>query len=801
MRYDGKLDIAVGKTARSKRWKNTRISWSDLVERLSKEHKTTETFKEYMAASKDEKLQIKDVGGYVGGLLNNGRRKPGNVVHRQLLTLDVDFAYTEFWEDYTLQFDNAAVLHATHSHHEDSPRYRLILPLSREVSPDEYAAVARYVAGQIDIEIFDNTTFEVNRLMFWPSNPSDIDYFFKVQDGPWIDPDEILSNYKDWKDSSEWPTAEKQMERVRKSTEKQEDPQTKKGLVGVFCRSYSITDVLETFLKDSYTAGRDGRWTYALGSTVGGLVTYEDKFAFSHHGTDPSGGRLCNAYDLVRIHLYGHLDENDPKQTASLKAMNEMVKSDPKVKKLLASEALTGARYAFESDEDVDMDAAIEEAVDWMEELDVDSHGNYTATAANTSAILQNDMRLKGLFRYNEFDNKIYVVGSPPWRRIQGDEPIRDVDFAGLRNYVEVIYGISTPMKLDDALALEIHRNSYHPVREYLSGLKWDGVPRVDELLIRYFGAKDELYTREAIRKTLVGAVARIFSPGVKFDTVLVLISEQQGTGKSSFLKTLGGRWFSDTFMSVHGRDALEQIQGSWIIEIAELAGFRKAESEAIKLFFSKQIDSFRKAYGRVSETYYRQCIFVATTNKKNFLKDPTGDRRFIPVDLHNVKLRDNEDLKNFLSDQKEVDQVWAEAVQLFKDGEPLFLSRAAEEVAEVEQRSHAEDDPRMGVIEEYLETKLPEAWDEMGMFERRQFLASPEEFKLDDEYRFFRDEVCVAEVWCECLGRERHEMQRRNSNEISEILKTLPGWEHMGNSTKRFPLYGTQRYFQRKLE
>jgi putative DNA primase/helicase len=141
MKHDGQLDIAVGMSAKSKIWKNKKYQWSELVQRLSEEHKTTETFKEYMAANKDEQSKIKDVGGYVGGYLRNGRRKPENVVHRQLMTLDIDFAHNDFWEDFCLQFDNAAVLHATHKHHETSPRFRLIIPLSREATPDEYVAV------------------------------------------------------------------------------------------------------------------------------------------------------------------------------------------------------------------------------------------------------------------------------------------------------------------------------------------------------------------------------------------------------------------------------------------------------------------------------------------------------------------------------------------------------------------------------------------------------------------------------------------------------------------------------------
>ena len=141
MKYDGQIDIAVGLSAQTKIWKNQKINWSEMVSRLQEEHKTQETLKEFLAAPKEEQTRIKDVGGYVGGYLKNGRRKPESVVYRQLLTLDIDFAHRDFWDDYLMFFNNAAVLHGTHKHCDTSPRYRLIMPLSRKCTPDEYVVV------------------------------------------------------------------------------------------------------------------------------------------------------------------------------------------------------------------------------------------------------------------------------------------------------------------------------------------------------------------------------------------------------------------------------------------------------------------------------------------------------------------------------------------------------------------------------------------------------------------------------------------------------------------------------------
>jgi putative DNA primase/helicase len=800
MTYDGSIDIAVGKSAKSKVWKNKRVLYSEFVRKLSQENKTNETYKEFISANKDEQGTIKDVGGYVGGYLRNGRRNPKNVVHRQILTLDIDFAHLNFWDDFTLQFGNAAVLHSTHKHCEANPRYRLLIPLSREVSPDEYVAIARKIAGVMGIDLFDNTTFETNRLMFWPSTPKDVDYYFESQDGPWVDADEVLNSYVDWKDTSLWPTAQKSLEDLVINGTKQEDPENKKGIVGAFCRTYTITLAIKEFLSDVYIAtDHEDRYTYRKGSTAAGLIVYQDKFAFSHHGTDPCSGKLSNAFDLVRIHLYGHKDGDSTvtgNRQKSFKAMEDLVQMDKKVKLTIARENLSTAKYDFsEDDDDDDYDddevtnvEGDNENIDWMTELDVDTRGRYLSTANNINAILANDKRLKEAFKQNDFDSKRYVFKNLPWRKIDEPEPIRNVDYAGVRNYIESVYGISGTLKIDDSLALEFEKRSFHPIKDYLYGLEWDGTPRLETLLIEYFGADDNLYTREAIRKTLVGAVARVLNPGCKFDLVLTLVGDQ-GTNKSSFFKLLGKEWFSDTFMTVQGKEALEQIQGAWIIEIAELSGFRKAEVEAVKHFLTKQEDQFRPAYARASETFKRQCIFIGTTNKKDFLNDPTGNRRFMPIDVNPKEIK--KDVWSELPD--EVDQIWAEAMVMYREGEDLYLSGKAEKAAKSEQMKHSEVDDRRGLIEQYLEKGLPKDWDEREIFERRTYMEDPiAEGQIERQY------VCVAEIWCECLGKDKENMNRYTTREINDIMKSLDEWEYH-SSTKTFQYYGKQKYYSRK--
>lgn len=812
MQHDIKLNIAVGVSAESKSWKNKDINWSELLKRLSKPVETTETFKEFIAMSKSDQHKVKDVGGYVGGYLRNGRRLQANVVSRQLLTLDIDFAHINFWDDFLLLFDCAALIHGTHKHSEMSPRYRLVIPLDREVSSDEYCAISRKVAGELDIDLFDNTTFDPSRLMFWPSVPKDVDYYFEHQDGPILCADDILGMYKDWKDTSLWPTSGETLRELTDRTKKQEDPTLKRGVIGAFCRTYSITEAIDTFLSEEYTPATEGRFTYNNGTTAAGLIVYEDKFCFSHHGTDPTSGKLCNAFDLVRAHKFGHLDLGDQDDKKSFKEMEIFALNDEATKRTIGRERLESAAYDFaepleeEFNEELAADLAEflseelieedEEADDknWMADLEIDSKAGFVSSAGNLNIIFKNDPRLKGFFRYNEFDSRHYVFNTLPWRRISSPEPIRNVDYSGVRNYIETIYKISGAMKIDDALNLEFERNSYHPVREYLSGLTWDGVPRVETLLIDYFGTPDTSYYREAIKTVLIGGVKRIFEPGCKFDSVIVLVGGQ-GSGKSTFVRKLGVKWFSDTFLTVHGKEALEQINsGVWVMEMAELAGLKKAEVEPIKHFISKQEDTFRPAYGKTTETFKRQCIFIGTTNDENFLRDPTGNRRWLPVDVHKERARKCS-IKGL--DEHEIGQIWAEAYKMYRRNESTVLSPEAEALAVNEQISHTLIDERTGLIEDFLEMEIPKNWGDLEIAQRRDYFRNDE--ARGDGPTYIREMVSVAEIWTECLGKPREDMTPYATKDINALMKGFPEWEQV-KSLKRFKHYGPQRYFIRKF-
>ena len=373
------------------------------------------------------------------------------------------------------------------------------------------------------------------------------------------------------------------------------------------------------------------------------------------------------------------------------------------------------------------------------------------------------------------------------WRKIKEASTIEDVDYSGIRNYMESRYSIVGSQKIEDALALQFQKHSYHPVQEYLTALKWDRKPRIDNLLIDYFDADDTLYTREAMRVMMVGAVNRIFREGCKFDLVLVL-SGEQGIFKSTFIEKLAAGWYSDSFYTFSGKEAYEQLHGAWIIEMAELSALSKSEVEAAKHFITKTKDSYRPAYGRVMKTFYRQCVFFATTNKDEFITDPTGGRRFLPIVCKKGRL----DVRDMTPDL--INQLWAEAMYLYKNKAPLYLSMDAKELATKKQKQHSQADERTGIIGRYLDTLLPSDWAEKDLLERRTYL---DDIELVPEGTVQRKYVCVAQIWCECLGKGRKDLQPYKTRQINDIMRGLEGWEYV-SSTKKFKIYGIQKYYRR---
>jgi len=779
---DKALDIALGNSRKTKTWKNRTMRWSELLDRLSKETRTPESMAEYKAYSRDRQSQIKDVGGFVGGYCNNGSRS--DIRFRSILCLDADYADGELWGDWGLLFDNAAAVYSTHKHTPEKPRLRLVVPLSRNVTPDEYQAIGRKVADTLGIDKFDDTSYQPQRMMYWPSCSQDGAYFFDHVDAPFLDPDRILATYHNWQDVSSWPMSSRVAEVARKQCTKQKDPLEKGGMVGAFCRAYTIQEAIETFIPTYQVCDEPNRYTYTEGSTAAGVVVYEDKFCYSHHATDPASGQLCNAWDLVRLHLFRDLDadcESDipASNRPSYKAMVQLATEDKRVKAQLVADRMAEA--------DVDFEALSDDEEDWRNKLKLTEKGGIAQTIENVVTILSHDPKLAGRLALNEMDHNIVVLSSLPWREAKGPSQWTDSDDAALRYYLERVYGISGKDRIFDAVNVVAQDESFHPVREYLDSCTWDGVPRVETLLVDFLGAEDNEYTRAVTRKTLVAAVARIYHPGCKFDYMLTLRG-RQGLGKSALIAKLGGEWFSDSFTTLHGKEAYEQVLGIWLMEVGELAGMRKAEAETIKLFISKTSDRFRPAYGRRIQEFPRQCIFIGTTNETQFLRDATGNRRFWVVDTPNNPTSDMwHDLTPDI-----VRLIWAEAVEMYKAGEKLYLPKELEAVARDVQESYEEESPHAGLIADYLDRLLPEGWDDLDLYTRRQWLVT------DAVGTIRRTTVCTMEIWAEVLGGNPDKFDRYVGKDIRDVMAKLPEWRNMGGLKKTIKPYGRQRYFER---
>lgn len=768
VQYDGMLPLAVGKSRTEKKWKNKKVAWSQILGKLKEPVRTQETYGEYMKMAKGRQDQIKDVGGFIGGSLKDGRRKAGSVAERQLIALDADFAPKHMLEDLEVLADYNYAVYSTHKHCPEKPRLRLLVPLKRPVTPDEYEAVGRKLAEGIGIDYFDDTTYQASRLMYWPSASSDGEYVFRYHDGQWLDPDKVLAEYPDWTDASYWPESSRAAGRRERTAKKQGDPCAKRGLIGAFCRTYSIEDAIEEFLPDIYEkCASPGRYTYKEGSTAAGLVLYDGKFAYSNHATDPAGGKLCNAFDLVRIHKFGLMDEDAAPETPvtklpSYKGMMEFLKKEEGTGLTLLMERRGRAEEDFKE--------GIGDGTRWQVKLERDKNGLVANTLTNVRMILQKDPMLQNI-RFNQMADNLEICGEVPWGHSGGFW--RDADDAQLENYLDQEYAEFSRSRILSAVTKVTDDRSYHPVREYLDALpRWDGRKRLDTLLVDYLSAEDTEYTRAVTRKALCAAVARVRDPGCKFDYVLTLVGPQ-GVGKSTLISRIGQKWYSDSLNLTDIRDktAAEKLQGVWIMEIGELAGMGTAGTNTLKGFISRQDDQYRASYGRRVGSHPRQCIMVGTTNEAEFLRDTTGGRRFWPVRCPGAR-------KNAWGiSQQEVDQIWAEAEFYYKAGEKLTLPEELYSDAAKKQEDATEKDPRIGMVEEFLETRVPLDWYSRKVDSRRDYFRY-EGTELPEDLTMRRRRVCYQEVWVECYGRQYQDMTVKDRKEIKAVLDGIDGWE-----------------------
>lgn len=449
----------------------------------------------------------------------------------------------------------------------------------------------------------------------------------------------------------------------------------------------------------------------------------------------------------------------------------------------------------------------------WMSLLATTKDGDGFATNLhNVELIVRNDDRLVGLPALNEFTQETVQrisPGSKPNKRKNAakqtrqlggriwdvSDPLNGEIWSSARDYAirsileapqtQGGYGIKvTDRDLKAATVLAAWDNSFHPVREYLSGLKWDGTCRVETLFIDYLGVEDNAYTRSVARLMLVAGVARVFEPGCKWDYAVIL-EGAQGKGKSTFIRYLGRHWFSELEGDFHnGKELVEKMQGSWLLEMPELSGFNRADVRSIKAFISRQVDKVRLAYEARATEFPRQCILIGSTNDREYLKDDTGGRRFLPIEC-SVDSIDNRRLK------KNVDQLWAEAYALYvamraeePDGElPLYLTDdvAASEAARLQEMRRVEsaDDALVGKISAWLDRPITN-----GGFD-------------EETEGGVRNVTCLIELW-EGLGNSPIGYEQTKAQAYGRAMARVPGWRSTGRFHNFPSPYGRQRYYER---
>lgn len=810
LQYDKQLIVSVGNSRKSTVWNPLTLTVSELYGRLETPMRGTETIAEYLSLSKGDQDSRKDIGGFVGGRLNAPRRKAENVIDRCIVTLDFD-TIPPYSTDGILSTLDAAgygyCVYSTRKHRPEAPRLRILVVTDRVMTVDEYDAVSRRLAADIGITMADPTTFEASRLMFWPSCSTDGEYIFRYKDAPFLDVNAVLKSYTDWRDWKERPQVPGATN-YQKLAVRQGDPESKPGIIGAFCRVYDIFRAMAELLPGIYEPvdNDPNRFTYLNGSTTGGAVIYDNgRFLYSHHATDPCGGRLVNAADMVRLHKFGHLDANTALDTPvnrlpSYKAFLEFAAADAEVSTLMIRERYEAGQNEFAGimgedgsgvegvTQNGNAGAGDGDPNAWMISLQTTQQGAIKQTIDNVRIILDNDPLLKGRFALNKFAGRGEVLGPLPWESDGKRRLWSDTDSNGLYWYLEKRYDITKRVNIDAALDIHASTHAFNEVQDYINGLLWDGIYRLDTVFIDYLGAEDNPYNRAVCRKSFTAAIARAMEPGCKYDNMLILCG-RQGLGKSTLLDKMSRGWFNDSIRTFEGKEASELLQGVWLVEVAELDAFRRTDVARIKQFLSLRADRYRAAYGRNVKELPRCCAFFGTCNQMDFLQDMTGNRRFWPVD---VGLQPTtKDVWHHLTDDT-IDQLWAEAKARWQAGEQLFLTGEIEQQAQEMQEQHREASPKEGLIADFVAREIPVDWQKWPIDRRRDWWAQATHGEVETTKR---DRITAIEIWCELYNGNQKDFRQTDTREINNILAKLPNLTRAKTSFRCGP-YGTQRGF-----
>ena len=761
--------------------------------------RTKETVEEYQKGDREFKLKAKDKGGFIAGTSEGNTRDALSILTRNMITLDMDYCPPNVLEiirnkqDITKELNFRFFIYSTHSHTSQEPRFRIIVPLTQEITVEKYEPVARAIAGIIGMEYFDATTFQTNRIMYFPSVSLDGDYLceaFGMDEWNDLNPDEMLDRYMDYLNIAEF---QKPLYIEGLKVDKIQDGKTKDSrktkyrIVNAFNTEYTIRQAIDEFLKEQYEKGKTSdRYTYLHGESKDGLVILNEQYAYSHHGTDPAQGRLLNAFDIVRIHLFGKQDEKKTDQeeydtydkNTSYSSMVDYIRANlPNVMKHMPEiEKLRKNEREF-TNEKPETEVNSVEAGDWKLTLDYtgsEKERHPKSNNRNIKIIFDNDEYFKDLFYYDSLKDAICFNRSPAWNneRERGDL-LGDEDDSQIRVYLNTVYQIAGKDIIYDAVVHSASKVRRHPIKTFFATLpEWDGVKRIETVLCDLYDIEVNEYYKEASKSWWVGIVQRIMRPGSKFDMMLVICGEQ-GIGKSQFGKSVATlewkgdmtkidsqpNFYGDDELPFDKKDAYEQLNGIMIYELPEFEKYyKKSDTSTIKSFLSKTSDKYRRSYGRRVSEYRRQCVFIATTNDMRPLRDRTGNRRFLPfysrLARNTSRLYDkkywNEDIRN---------QCFAESMHYFYEGfNPMssFSDEAKRVWDELNEKATIENDS-LPIVEMYLENRFPQDYFKTTFLDMKRNYNENVKYDFNGDHiaREKRDEFSVKEIYCIAFNRD----------------------------------------------
>lgn len=714
---------------------------------------------------------------YLPGELKNHHRKSVNVINRSVITLDLDGALEGGFEALCgFLSDFYYFWHTTYSHSEEKPSYRFLVPLAEPVTPGQYGDLVRQIIAANPQASIDAASAKPAQIMFTPACKDLFSYDYGVHEGS-------LVNGAQWLASVNGGESVVPLGRLDKKGEPAEAP----GIVGQFNRAYPNLDELIAVFELPYELdGASGRYRYTGSSATAtpGMRELDERpgLYYSWHAHDPAAGHAQNAFDLVRIHKFGHLDtgyKGPVNRAPSYTACRDFLDTHKGFNKRAAAQAYETVISSLSDQENsgaarttparktsTSVEVLTTEEIDntqWVSQLEVDRKtGKFVDSLRNLTLIFDNDPQMKGI---GWCERGEYFTDADPhnWPDTKRSPKLTENQKVLLRNRYENVYGLKVPPeRLVQIFAERKATNSFDPVCVYLESLRWDGNKRMETCLP---GVEDNEYNRMVARKVLIAAVARAFEPGVKVDEALILVGPE-GIGKSSWIEEMA-KGFSVEFQNIESKDTVQILSETWIAMAEESEVVAKSDFNRLKSFLTQTSDTYRVPYAVEPETRLRRWVVWGSTNDMELLRERDGNRRFLMVEC--VRPRDFD-----LLTPEYVDQIWAEAVHAYLMGESHVMNSFERELARSAREQHIHSDALTESIAEHLRLPITSDWHEKKPETIRtlvgQWNADVIGFTGDKE----RDFITPKEVWIEVEGQPLAEFTLRDQSRVKDSLQAL---------------------------